>query len=276
MMTHLPRITVITPSYNQGHFIEQTIRSVLSQNYPDLEYIVMDGGSSDNTLSVLRKYDGQLTWISEKDRGQSHAINKGFAMATGEVMAFLNSDDLFLPGALLTVGWYFADHPEAAWLTGRCRIIDQDNRVIRGAITRYKNFWLRLNSYQALQITNYVSQMATFWHREVIERVGGLDESLHYAMDYDFWLRMGRHYRLNVIDDYLACFRIHASSKAGASANAQFDVDLEIVQRHGQSKLLYSLHRLHNAMIVACYRQTLGREVARPVAAQEVGPAGSF
>jgi glycosyltransferase involved in cell wall biosynthesis len=261
-MTRLPRITVITPSYNQGAFIEQTIQSVLSQGYPDLEYIVMDGASTDNTLDVLRKYDGRLTWISEQDRGQSHAINKGFRMATGDVVAFLNSDDLYLPGALQTVGQYFASHPESAWLTGRCHIIDQDNRVIRKGITRYKNLWLRFASYQTLQITNYISQMATFWRREVIEREGEIDESLHYSMDYDFWLRVGRHYKLIVIDPYLACFRIHATSKAGASASAQFDAELGIIRRHAQSRLLYSLHRLHNAMIVATYRQTLKREVA--------------
>jgi glycosyltransferase involved in cell wall biosynthesis len=260
-MSQLPRITVITPSYNQGPFIDQTIQSVLSQGYPNLEYIVLDGASTDNTLEVLKKYDGQLTWISEKDRGQSHAINKGFRMATGEVVAFLNSDDLYLPGALQTVGEYFASHPASSWVTGRCRIIDQDNRVIRKGITHYKNLWLRFASYQTLQITNYVSQMATFWRREVIEQVGEIDESLHYAMEYDFWLRIGRHYKLDVIDPYLACFRIHASSKAGASASAQFDIELGIIRRHAQSSLLFNLHRLHNAMIVASYRQTLKREV---------------
>lgn len=261
-MARLPRITVITPSYNQAGFIDQTIQSVLTQDYPDLEYIVMDGASTDNTVEVLKRYDGRLTWISEPDRGQSHAINKGFQMATGEVIAFLNSDDLYLPGALLTVGQFFADQPDAAWITGRCRIIDQDNREIRRGITAYKNMWLKFANYQNLQITNYVSQMATFWRREVFEQVGELDESLHYVMDYDYWMRVGKHYRLHVIDHYLACFRVHTASKSSTSTsksvaltNAQFDEEIQVVQYHARSRALVNLHRLHNALIVATYRQ---------------------
>lgn len=265
-MAQLPRISIITPSFNQGHFIGQTIESVLTQGYPDLEYIVVDGASTDNTLEVLKGYDGQLTWISEKDRGQTHAINKGFRMATGDVVAFLNSDDLYLPGALLTVGQFFADRPHAAWLTGRCRIIDQHNREIRKGITLYKNAWLRIANYQTLQITNFVSQMATFWRREVTEHIGELNESLHYVMDYDYWMRIGRRHKLHVVNQYLACFRMHTTSKSNTSssrsitlANAQFDEEIRIARHHTRSRLLVDLHRMHNAMIVASYRQALKR-----------------
>jgi glycosyltransferase involved in cell wall biosynthesis len=265
-MKKLPRISIITPSYNQGHFIGQTIESVLSQGYPDLEYIIVDGASTDNTLDVLRSYDGRLTWISEKDRGQTHAINKGMQMATGDVVAFLNSDDLYLPGALETVGRFFAECPDAAWLTGRCRIIDQDNHEIRKGITLYKNAWLRIANYQTLQITNFISQMATFWRREAYERVGELNEGLHYVMDWDYWMRLGRRYKLSVIHRDLACFRMHATSKSGASAtkamaaaNAQFDEEIRMARHHTRSTFLLTLHRLHNALIVASYRQALKR-----------------
>jgi glycosyltransferase involved in cell wall biosynthesis len=253
-MSNLPRISIITPSYNQGEFIGQTIDSVLGQGYPNLEYIVMDGGSTDRTLEVLERYEGRLSWVSERDRGQSHAINKGLRMATGEVIAFLNSDDLYQPGALMRVGRFFAGHPEASWVTGRCWIIDQHGRKIRRAITRYKNLWLRLRSYTILQVIDYISQPATFWRRRVVDKVGFFDEALRYAMDYDYSLRVGRHFALWVIDDYLASFRIHPSSKAGSSANAQFDADLEIAGRHVSSRVLLSLHALHNAMVVAAYR----------------------
>lgn len=263
-MAELPLITVVTPSYNQGNYIEQTIRSVLAQDYPRLEYIVMDGASTDNTIEVLRKYDGRLTWISEKDRGQVYAINKGFRMATGDVLAFLNSDDLYEPGALLAVGRHFADHPQSAWLTGRCRIVDGENCEIRKGITAYKNAWLRIANHKTLQITNFISQMATFWRREAFERVGEFDESLHYVMDWDYWMRLAKHYRLSVIHRNLARFRMHDASKSGlsaanavAAANAQFDEEIRMASIHTHSPLLLTLHRMHNALIVASYRQVL-------------------
>jgi len=250
----LPRLTVVTPSYNQGRFIEQTIESVLGQNYPDLEYIVMDGGSTDETVAVLQRYDGRLQWRSEPDRGQSDALNKGLRMATGGVVAFINSDDYYEPGALLAVGEFFAGHPGSQWVTGRCRTVDEHGREIRRAVTLYKNMYLRFGGYRALQVLNYVSQPATFWRRTMLERVGSFDESLDYAMDYDYWLRAGREFELEVLDRYLACFRVHDTSKAGASAHAQFDVDLAIARNHARSPVLPALHRLHNALTVAVYR----------------------
>lgn len=182
-------------------------------------------------------------------------------MATGDIVAFLNSDDLLLPGALQTVGRFFYDHPEAYWVTGRCLIIDQNDREIRRAVTLYKNMWLKLASYRTLQITNYVSQMATFWRKEVTESIGEFDESLHYTMDYDYWMRIGRFYQLNVLAPYLACFRVHIGSKSSASssksvtlANAQFDEELRVLEQHSRSRLLVNLHRFHNAIIVTAYR----------------------
>lgn len=253
-MATLPRITIITPSYNQGEFIEQTIESVLNQGYPDLEYIVMDGGSTDSTLEVLKKYEDRLSWVSEPDRGQSHAINKGLRRANGEIVAFLNSDDVYEPEALLKVGEFCARHPEAGWLTGKCRIIDQNGREIRKAITLYKNLWLLLRSYSVLQVLDYVSQPATFWRREVVDKVGLFDETLHYAMDYDYSLRVGRHYKLWVLHDYLASFRMYPTSKTGSSANAQMDVDLKIAKKHVDSSMLISLHTLNNAFVILVYR----------------------
>lgn len=259
MTQTLPRISIVTPSYNQGEFIEQTIESVLGQGYPDLEYLVMDGGSTDGTLEILERYGDRLTWVSEEDRGQSDALNKGLRRATGEIVAFINSDDYYEPGALHAIGEFLARNPESSWVTGKCRTVDDHGREIRSAITRYKNFWLRRRSLRALQVLNYVSQPATFWHRRVLERVGEFDESLEYAMDYDYSLRVARHFRLDYIDRYLASFRVHPSSKAGASAHAQFDAGLEIARRYVRSPVLLGLHRAHNALTVGIYRRLLER-----------------
>jgi glycosyltransferase involved in cell wall biosynthesis len=256
--SNLPKITIITPSYNQVNFIERTIESVLSQNYPDLEYIVMDGGSTDGTIEVLKKYSNNVVWVSEKDRGQSHAINKGIRIATGDVIAYLNSDDLYEPGALLSVGSFINRHPNTYWLTGKCRFIDQKGHEIRKIASVYKTFWLLWGSYTALTVLDYVSQPATFWHREVIDKVGNFDENLHYTMDYDFSLRVGKVYKLWRMNRYLARYRIHPTSKtfsSAASINAQFDEDLAIAKKNGASQSLLRLHALHNAMIIKIYRR---------------------
>lgn len=269
-MNTLPRITIITPSFNQGHYIEQTIVSVLSQNYPDLEYIVMDGGSTDSTVEILKKYDGKLLWFSEQDRGQSHAINKGLQMATGQVIAFLNSDDIYEPSALLKVGKFFMTHARANWLTGKCHTIDQKGNEIRKAITCYKNFWLMLKNYHVMLVLNYISQPATFWRREVTEIVGGFDESLRYAMDYDYWLRVGGRFKLWLLHDYLASFRVHPNSKAGSSAHAQFEAEFQIAKRYITSPILVGLHTAHVALTVQIYRLLMSsNQLATPFESQK-------
>jgi glycosyltransferase involved in cell wall biosynthesis len=254
-MAQLPTISVITPSYNQAGFIEQTIESILSQDYPGLEYIVMDGGSTDGTLDVLKKYDGRILWFSERDRGQAHAINKGLAIAKGDILAYLNSDDCYLPGALEQVGRFFASHPAAAWLTGRCRIIDTQGREIRRAIQWYKNFWLQFRSYQVLLVLDYIAQPATFWRRDVFQQVGTFDETMHLVLDYDLSLRLGRSYPLHVLNQPLAAFRVHENSKSSTSTSVHFQADLDIARRYTASRLLIGLHALHNQLILATYRR---------------------
>jgi len=253
-MKPLPRISVITPSYNQVDFIEATIQSVLGQEYPDLEYIIIDGGSTDGTVDIIRKYEDRLIWVSEPDRGQAHAINKGLARASGAVIAFLNSDDVYAPGALHAVGAYFAEQPEAQWLTGRCSIIDEKGREIRKAISAYKHFWLEFHSYGVLQILNYISQPATFWRRSLLDELGGLKEDLLFTMDYEYWLRIGQQYRLHSLRQRLAGFRLYEASKSGGGYEEQFAEELAVCRRFA-SPLAVNLHRLHNALILAVYRR---------------------
>lgn len=250
-----PKISLITPSLNQGKFIEATIQSVLTQNYPDLEYIVMDGESSDNTLKILERYSDQLKWISEKDNGQTEAINKGLRMANGEVLAYLNADDMLLPGTLLKVAHRFMEHPDAMWVTGQCRIIDENNREVRRLITTYKNFWLRFSRASMLLITDYVSQPATFWRSRALEEFGYPDESLHYAMDYEYWLRLYSRYPPLFIPEYLAAFKIHPHSKTTTTGHKDIFIDEEriAIQRHTNSKFLLTLHDIHRWLMTSVY-----------------------
>lgn len=252
-MKKLPRITIITPSFNQGHFIKDTIESVLAQGYPDLEYIVMDGGSTDNTVEILKGYGKRLHWVSEKDKGQSDAINKGIRKATGEIIAYLNSDDLYEKGCLEKVARYFAGHPESLWLTGRCRIIDTEGAETRKAITAYKNFLLSRYSYSALLVTNFISQPATFIRRQAFTKYGLFDEAQHRVMDYDFWLRLGEEHDPGVLSDYLASFRVHPGSKTSSSFRLTFREELEAARKHTDSKLLNGLHYMSYLGICAAY-----------------------
>lgn len=249
----LPKISIITPTLNQGAFVERTLKSVLDQNYPNLEYIVMDGGSRDGTIDILKKYESRLKWVSEKDEGQSDAINKGISRSTGDIVAYLNSDDLYEPGALIRVGEYFASHPEAMWLTGKCRVIDEHDREIRVAITAYKNFLLSRYSYGMLLVTNPISQPATFWRRAVVEELGLFDAQEHLVMDYEYWLRIGKKYPPAILDNYLASFRVYAASKTSSSFLTTFRREMEIAQRYSDSTALNALHYLSYLGISSMY-----------------------
>ena len=255
IMKKYPRISIITPSFNQGNFIEQTILSVLSQDYPNLEYLVADGGSSDATLDVLAKYSGKVTWISEADEGQTDAINKGLRRATGSVVGYLNADDLLLPGTLKRVGEVFINHPQTCWVTGKCRIVDEENNEIRRPITVYKNTLLGLHSFSLLLMTNYISQPATFWRKDASESIGYLDENLRYVMDYEYWLRLYSKSPPVFIPEYLAAFKIHQSSKTTSTGHKDIYVDEEkiIVGRYVRSRSQMFLHNAHRLMMTLAY-----------------------
>lgn len=250
-----PRITIITPSYNQAAFIERTIQSVLSQDYPNLEYIVMDGGSSDGTVEVLKRYKKDLIYFSHKDSGQSHAINKGLKIATGEIIGYLNSDDYLEKGAFAKIADFFQTHKEAAWVTGKCRIVDQNDKEVRHVITFYKNFCLKyLCKREVFCIIQFISQPATFLRKNVVDTVGYFDESLHYDMDLDYWLRIWKNYDLFYMDRYLANYRVHTSSKAVTSPETQFHVASYIIRKHTKGKIVLFLHNLHDAIALRIYR----------------------
>lgn len=183
-----PRISIITPSYNQGQFIEETIKSVLLQDYPNLEYIIIDGGSTDNTIDIIKKYEQHISyWVSEPDRGQSHAINKGFERCTGEIIAWLNSDDFYLPGALKEVAAIFQKHRNIDLVTGAGLSYQSDTQQfipVRACGTG-------VYPTRATMLTKHgcIAQHSTFWRKRVLQQVGSIREDLHYAMDHEFFLR---------------------------------------------------------------------------------------
>jgi glycosyltransferase involved in cell wall biosynthesis len=250
------RISIITPSYNQGRFIERTIESVLAQRGPfELEYLVLDGGSEDGTLEILRKYKGRLRWESAPDKGQIDAINKGLRRATGDIVGWLNSDDVLAPGALEKVAEAFTRRPEIEWVHGRCEIIDADDRVIRKAVSAYKHWLCRRYSYQRLLTENFISQMTVFWRRAILAETGLLDTNLSLAFDYDLWLRFGKRGDPLYIPDRVAFFRWYETSKSGANFIAQFAEDFAVARKHGLSDgRLYWRKRLKTAQIIAVYR----------------------
>jgi glycosyltransferase involved in cell wall biosynthesis len=249
----LPRITVVTPSYNQAAFVDQTMRSIHDQDHPDVEHIVVDGGSTDGSLEIIRTYEDRATIIAEPDRGQTDAINKGLRRATGDIVCWLNTDDYFMPGALSTVAAYFRDHPEALWLTGDCLIVDEHGRPIQQPVRWYKRALRLLPSPFYLGLTNAITQPATFWRRSAHDELGYLDEALHYTMDYDWWLRLNELARPVRLNRTLTAFRIHQASKGGSAYRAQFQEDLTTLQRHNTSPLVGRAHAAHNALIMRAY-----------------------
>jgi glycosyltransferase involved in cell wall biosynthesis len=239
-------ISVITPSYNQATYIEETIRSVLSQKVNSgIEYLVMDGGSTDGTLHILDKYSGQLTWVSENDKGQSDALNKGVARAQGEIIGWLNSDDLYLPGALQKVMDYFSAHPDCLWLYGKSRIIDENGVEVRKLLSAYKNLVSSKFFYPLLLLENFISQPSVFFRRSAFEAAGPLELDLPLAMDYDLWLRLGKMGPPGIIHDRLSCFRVHKQAKSTQNIRKQFIEQYRIHKRHDRRRMLLFLHRLN-------------------------------
>ena len=215
-MLDLPRITIVTPSYNQARYLPQAIESVLSQRYPNLEYFVFDGGSTDGTVDILRRCGDRLTkWVSERDAGQADAINKGFACATGEIVAFLNSDDYYFPGALHRVAEAFMNNPDAGIVYGRGQFVSEAGvplRAVGGPIDAHRMI-------EGAWPT--VAQPAVFLRRKVIETVGGLDVDLHYALDGDLFWRAFANFDAVFIPQTLAALRLQKQSKS-VSAGRRF------------------------------------------------------
>lgn len=214
MSPAVPRISLVVPSYNQASFLEQTLQSLFAQADPDLEIVVVDGGSTDGSADIIRRHAGRLAWwVSERDAGQSDALNKGFARCTGAWLGWLNSDDLLLPGALRTLRAHMARAPQTAWWIGRGHFIDERGR-------RTRTFGAPAGLREAAQLsdwrTHWFAQPGTFFSRALFDRAGGrVREDLHYAMDLELWLRLLALAPPGIVDAELSAYRIHSAAKTG-------------------------------------------------------------
>lgn len=212
-----PKISLVTPSYNQGQFIEQTIRSILDQDYPNLEYSIIDGGSTDSTKKIIKKYANQLShWVSEKDGGQSDAINKGFAKATGEIMGWLNSDDVLMPGSLSLIAKIFTELPEVDWISCTPQTISQHGHVQHlGLRPVYIQKLIAAGWYHGLGL-GFIMQEGTFWRRSLWQQAGGKVNDLHFGMDFELWKRFAERTTLLPVHVPLAAFRLNPQRKSKA------------------------------------------------------------
>lgn len=225
-MSHKLKLTIITPSYNQGEFIEATMLSIINQHYNNLEYIVIDGGSQDSTYSIIKKYHFYIDyWVSEPDRGQAHAINKGLGIASGDVVAFLNSDDLYLPGAFNAISDFFQQNISCAWVCGDTIMFGENQRTI------LQETIVPESAKQALTWQSRSPQPGMFWRRELL--ADGFDETLNYCFDHELYIRLlqagHKCHHLNVP---IAAYRLHPSSKTVAEQD-KFEIEFDkIAERY--------------------------------------------
>ena len=229
-MGNWPKISIVTPSFNQAGFLERTIQSVLSQGYPNLEYIIIDGGSTDTSVEIIKKYEKYLAyWTSEPDRGQADAINKGFLKSTGDILAWQNSDDIYFPNAFFAAAKVFRNHPAASLVFGNIKFVDEGDREC-GEL-RFVPFSRWALIYEGTMLAN----QAAFWRRELFLTAGPLDVSLRFCMDYEFFLRASLYGQFKFIRRFLGAFRLHRQSKSSALSHIGMREHAEVVRRFKMS-----------------------------------------
>ncbi len=245
-----PKISIVTPSYNQGRYIEETIRAVLLQGYPNLEYLVIDGGSEDQSVQIIRKYEPWLTyWTSEADEGQAHAISKGFQRATGEILAWINSDDFYEPGALQRVAYFFVGQKDLVFANGDVNQVSEDSRFRRRIFAMRPSAFFAANSGQ-----HGWPQQGCFWLRSIYEQVSGIDPSLQFCMDKDLFIRLVRAGRgRRIPGPPLANFRFHVQAKSSLMQDTAERETAAIIAKYGQRK--WSSHPALMGFLWGLYRK---------------------
>lgn len=223
-----PKVSIITPSYNQGRFLEASIQSVLGQTYPNIEYIVVDGGSKDESAAVIDKYRSHFAWsVSEKDRGHADALNKGFSHATGEILAWLNSDDLYFPNAVGEAVSVLQKHPEVGMVYGDAQLIDDAGAVVGQFASRQTDY------RRMLRGSVHIPQATTFFRAALWHQVGPLDLSLFFSFDYDLWVKLAKVSQLLYVPGNWAQFRIHDAGKTIVNDDRCYPDMLRVLKREG-------------------------------------------
>ena len=223
-----PLVSIVTPSYNQAHYLEEAVLSVLNQDYPNIEYLVVDGGSTDGSVGILNRYNDRISWwVSEPDQGQTDAINKGFRRARGEILAWLNSDDTYQPNAVTEAVDYLQTYPDVGLVYGDANFIDSSGVVIG-------RFNAQQTSYKRLRRGGvYIPQQAAFWRAKLWQEVGPLDPSFYFAMDYDLWVRLARITEVRYTPQHWANFRLHDDAKTIAADDRCWPEMLKVHRRDG-------------------------------------------
>jgi len=249
----LPRISIITPSFNQSEYLERTIKSVINQNYSNLEYIIIDGGSSDSSLDILREYDKNISyWISEKDKGQADALNKGLDIASGEIIGWINSDDMYCKDILETVGEWFKNNSSSDVLYGGMYIIDKDDNVIDAIWASRPDPGYTYHGRLAIH------QQSLFWRKNIMKKAGRFDDTLEFVMDLDFIIRLQKFGNVNRMRKFFGMLRRHPATKTTKINNIGTNEGRRVLSRYSEyfngapsSKLKYALHRVKRILFVS-------------------------
>ena len=256
-MADLPLVSIVTPSFNQARFLEAAIESVLGQDYPHLEYMIVDGGSNDGSLEIIRKYERRLAWwVSEKDAGQTDAINKGLARANGRILAWLNSDDSYEPGALRAAVDFLLGHPETGLVYGDANFIDEAGRVI-GRFAAAQTDLRRLRQGYV-----HIPQQAAFFRGDLWRALGPLDPTFYFAMDYDLWVRLAGRARIQYVPQTWANFRLHSAGKTLAADERCWPEMLRVHYRDGGGFFSVIVAKYYlRELIVPFWKQRLRRRL---------------
>lgn len=249
-LNDFPKISIVIPSYNKVFYIKETLQSIIDQNYPNLEVIIQDGGSTDGSVSIIesfaKKYPEVFIWESKKDKGQVDAINIGLEKSKGDILTYINADDIYKRGALLEVAQNFKKYPDILWISGYGDIINKNGNKISTFVSTYKNILLNLNKYTFLLIVNFITQPSTFLSRKAYKNYGPFTGTKNYVMEYDLWLKLAKNQMPFIIKKTLSSFRLTDDNISSTAAEELLNIDNQIARKYTSNPILISLHKIHN------------------------------